>query len=433
MRPMQVVFIHHNQTGGRLSQASTTKAWAHIGKRSWQPRPEHLTFKIWEPQEKDPGPEGYYDLKGQETVTVSFRRLQQAYVAKTGLQNIDPPEQLALVENTLHNAKKHFYRCAAETHPEWDRYVQNFHRVKFSIKFGVDSLRSRNYTEAFALFEYAARLLQDYLTSSALDNVTGFFDSFVPALLYAQFHKAHDVVELFLKQIRGLASISRGPMHPISAIARNLLASDITPDLVQRLMLIEVRQYYSDQPGIEHFIHGMLFEWKCCDLGQSYPIQEAEYTYQYLNDHAVINNDRPNPRFDGQFINMSMALLYLGHSKFIEAAAVLSDVPGQFAEWIERGYIFTTPPTAPLSMTGIVCSLTYLARALAGQNLHESAEAMFRMAIFAGQNHFEPDHPVSIEAMKAAADYFFSQSQKRDAGEMQEAIDARLKSYMLTM
>jgi hypothetical protein len=56
----------------------------------------------------------------------------------------------------------------------------------------------------------------------------------------------------------------------------------------------------------------MLFESKCCDLGQSYPIQDAEYTYQYLNDHAVTNTRRPNPRFDSQFIYMSMALLYLG-------------------------------------------------------------------------------------------------------------------------
>ena len=214
----------------------------------------------------------------------------------------------------------------------------------------------------------------------------------------------------------------------------NLLRLGMAPELILAMHTIEnasqatLGLYLGPSDEREHqmLIDRMAFEQKCKILGSSYSIQEAEYTYQNLLT-------QPHIKYNRQFLSLWMGRFYMLHKRYVEAAGVLSNAPDDLMEWLSKGCKATIPRTAPMSMMAIIWRLSELARAFAGQERYDSAEAMFQLSLSAGQRFMWPDYPTVIQAQQVYSTYLTSQGRGREAKEVEQAIDLGLKMYMLNL
>ena len=350
------------------------------------------------------------------------------------------PGDLALTQETLgllyQYSYKSYLQVAVDHGP--DRYYHHIAKMilyvldfAFSLDCGIDSLLAQDIAQAFASFEYAAQIMKACLAAGMIDNTALFLEYLIKSLAYAQSRDASDITQLFLKQLAALSVIVGGVHHPVFTLAKGLLSLGITPVLSNELLKASCNGRYDAGVEDRKVTDTALFRLVCESLGKDYSLQQAEIAY-----HDLVYQYRrgeEGDRYLYHFTSQQMASVYLRHHRFIEAAALLSDAPDHLSEYISRGWVPTKPTSAPFSMIGIVRRLYLLAQAYAGQQNHEHAEAMFRLAIFAGQKYFPCDEPTLIRAYKAYSSYLKGLNRTTEAAEVEQMVVLGLKMYMLTV
>ena len=435
MPSKEFVFIHHSQRDGRLSQDNAKKVWGHVSRRSWQKRPKEMTITMWKPPRRLSDRDGSHPPSDREALVIPYSKLQQAYLSNKGLKHLRPPEGLAILERTLSIVGEHGVKgYILQQSGVYELFEGNNQLINwsFSIHCGCTNLQNHNFSQAFASFEFASRILNTCLTAKH----PHVFSHILKALGDAQCRNAHDVVQLFLKQIAALATTSFGPRHPFSVWARNILVMGINPALTEKLYMAEMNAVCSAGFTSRERVENGLFQLKCDCLGTGYHLHEAEQNYRDLVDRTSTLSEFPgleNRRYQYQVLSVNMAELYLQHQSFSKAASVLSDAPADLEEFISKGWAPTFPATAPLSMIMIIRRLYVLGQALAAQGDHEPADAAFKLAVSAGLKYLDPEHHICISAQKAYSEYLSSQNRKEEADEIEQIVDLRLDMYKLTL
>jgi tetratricopeptide (TPR) repeat protein len=390
---------------------------------------------MWKPPRSFSSQDESHHPSDREAIDIACSKLQQAYLSKNCLKRLRLPEGLAMLETTLfivcEHAVKGYTLVQSGAHirnKELDA-ASDMEKWCFSVKCGSMNLLNHNVSQAFASFEFASRLLKRCMS----ETNSHLFSKVLVALAYAQSRKAHDVVQLFLKQIAALATTSLGPRHPISIWARNILVMGVNVALVEKLYVAEMSAAcnagFLDRYGYEVGVFGL----KCDVRGADYHLLEAEGIYQNLVDRNLIEGPPKWRRYTFQFLSVNMAQLYLEHESFSKAVSVLSDAHTDLEEYVSKGWAPSMPLTAPLSAIMIVWRLYLLGQALAGQGDHESANTAFESAISAGLKYLDHDHHVSISAQKAYSEYLSSQNLKEEADEIERIVDLKLDMYKLSV
>ena len=437
MLPQKLVFVQHDQRNGRLSHSNAVKAWSHVAKRGWEVR--QFAIKKWKPEEHDLHSDNEDVADGvrddQNSVLIPYSELQQAYASKS-LRLIATPDCFGRIEcfhyntNIYVSQRRHFApQEGTDRHSLWCANGQRLVTAGYAIRSGVNGLCNGNHRQAFACFEHAAQTVNTcFVNNGALDDATNVCVTMLHALCYARSREAHDIADLFLKQMGAIAVVIGGPAHPVAIMMKQLLVTDLTMDLLQRfnhVCFVASTVSEASTKVYKRNYHSFALKYDIFDRS-SYSIEKAEYDYQKL-----LSGDSKT-RYDIQFLSLSMARVYFEHGRFDEAADAVSDAPDQLVEWIERGWQSTTPRTAPLSMMGIAWRLSALAQATAGQGRHEIADAMFVLSISTARLYLEAGNPTLVQVQQAYSSYLMSRDRRAEAAEVDHMIDLTLKMYMLS-
>jgi hypothetical protein len=309
----QAVFVHHDQAGGKTSTRSQEQAWAHIGRRAWRGDPRKLRIKMWLPKTSiNDSPSDDNESVDEDTPAELHRKLKLLYDRTApriyGNRSLMTPEHLNLVQTTIFAVAEHSRRCSSTT--AWfppenqaliDKVRVDFMDFQFAIICGVNGLRSRRYKQAFASFEYGARLCQQAITQNTIQGLDTFFPSFLAGILYAAKRGATDVVKLFLRQVSGLVAVAAGTIHPVYVATKNLQALDITAELMYELATADNEEMRNLDPLTKECYQ---FEEKCEFLGDKWSLQEAQSTFDRIAYHHTQGKEG---RYMGQFNTGGMA------------------------------------------------------------------------------------------------------------------------------
>jgi hypothetical protein len=273
-------------------------------------------------------------------------------------------------------------------------------------------------------------MLQKVLMKDVIEGLsTDLYATTLYGLFYAQQRNADDVVQLFLNQILGLVRIAAGPTHPIFLFTKNLKRVRMTSELVERLLQanMDVSTFNADYGPM--FMASWAFDMRCEILGERCPLQEAERVYASLMRSPELQ--QISGRWLRQSVSASMADVYLKQGRYAKAVATVDDAVDDWSEWVQKGWVMTTPRTAPLTVTGIIMRLTILAQAQAGLGKHEATDRLFRLAIFVGEQTCAPERAIKIRAQKAYAAYLVGQGRVGDSEAVELQVDEALRIFML--